>query len=294
MTQTHHVTFAPDAVPLSCSPSNALISERSRKKDFPSVAKLLDGLSFQDESHPDFLLRASSRPKPRTSNPLLHRSSPSIAHPALYRRSSSANKSTALLSPSPHPLARLNTLEPTDSLTSSQSISPSSIPLLIQRSSDPTRTTTSSFSPTSSSSETRTVSLKRPYTISSASSDDSDDDESESDQSNTAENCPSDCERAARSSSAFSLGIVWQTEMGQSGRADCDPRPIVHPSLSWLSKHAVDRSTITPTTTTAAAAVNGVGRCLGNQKTAGNHLFAELLASQSLHIRQVDKRRLTQ
>ncbi|PLW08158.1 hypothetical protein PCANC_23557 [Puccinia coronata f. sp. avenae] len=296
-----------------------LIAESSRKKEFPSVAKLLDGLSFQDETHPDFLLRASSsRLKP---NPIR------LSSPTLYVRSpidtpSTVTRPKTRAAPSYHPLSsRLNPLDPTTAPiplpppTPSPSLvpPPSSIPLLIERSSDSACTTTTTTSSTSSFSLTRPIgtqsftagalrtSLKRPYN--SSEEEEEEEEEDDDDDDSQAEGSAGASDSDSPGHAAFGLGIDWQTELKHCTRAAAGyDRPTARPSLSWLRrKHAVDRSTSTITTITTATAaaaaaaavhVTSVAGCLGEQKNKSeNNPLIQLMASRSLEIRQVDKRR---
>ncbi|WAQ90879.1 hypothetical protein PtA15_13A279 [Puccinia triticina] len=252
--------------------SPVLLSEKPRKKDFPSVAKLLDGLSFQDETHPDFILRAA-RFKAK-ANPLIHRSS-LIDPPTLHVRSS-IDASSPISSP----------LTPTNTLSPSIVAPPSpSIPLILQRtSSDSTTTTTATtspitpFSPSSTSNGFHAVSSpdhqapissrKRPYNPSEQDEEDSDEEKSES-----------ESERAA-GHPTFGLGIDWQAGLiTQSRRPHADPeRPLARPSHFWRTKLPLDPPAdhrLTEKTHIAAHESQFIG----------------LMASRSLEIRQTDKRR---
>lgn len=79
--------------------SSILLPERDRKKEFPSVAKLLDGLDFHDESHPDFLIRSSSLTRLRSnrSSSSYRHPIPALHHPLHPPSSSSSSSSTSFL-----------------------------------------------------------------------------------------------------------------------------------------------------------------------------------------------------
>ncbi|KAH9444764.1 hypothetical protein Pst134EB_025023 [Puccinia striiformis f. sp. tritici] len=311
---------SPSAIPTVLSPVSEL-SEKNRKKEFPSVAKLLDGLTFQDETHPDFLLRASSSrfSKSKAMNSL-HRPSSSLLGPLpspLYVRSTTSPSSSSTppvdaQDTAGHPLPRVSNLEksigPSSLRSPSPSVSPSPIPTLIQRNSGSDCTTTSPTTPSSStfsafnptgpqSSKPETPkttisswSLKRPYNSS-----EEDIDGESSDDDDDCQNSGSDSGR--RYHTEFGLGIDWHSELKQSRRADYRDRhrPIARPSRTWLNKKPVlvdDQSTNLTTLVVDRA-------CLGKQQqqivvaAAGNQqlIELELMASRPIEIRQVDKRR---
>lgn len=267
---------------------------KSRKKEFPSVAKLLDGISFQDETHPDFFLRAS-RFKPR--KPILHPSE------LILPRPSSSSRDNLIAS---HPLTSPDALPP----ATVPACSSSSIPLLLQRTCDSTTTTssTSSFSPRSPADSCpsspvhhATVnSLKRVYTSSSEEDDESDNeedgDDEESEEKNSTRSSESSDERTLKSPPAFGLGIVWQTGLGERGSSPESERPIARPSRTWLTKTSLDRASPAKSSATSPAPV--VAAAGGDDDAGFKALIGRsdgpvlgLVSSRSVEIRQNDKRR---
>ncbi|KAA1064891.1 hypothetical protein PGT21_018676 [Puccinia graminis f. sp. tritici] len=265
---------------------------KSRKKEFPSVAKLLDGISFQDETHPDFFLRAS-RFKPK--KPILHPSELILPRP-----SSSSSRYLPENLIASHPLSSSDALKP----ATVPACSSSSTPLLSQRTSDSTTTTSSSSSfsprspadscPSSPVHHTTINSLKRVYTSSSEEDDESDEDgdDEDSEEKNSTRSSESSDERALKRSSAFGLGIVWQTGLGERGSSPEAERPIARPSRTWLTKTSLERTSPAKSSAASSGAAGGVddaGYNALNGRSEGPLLG--LVSSRSIEIRQTDKRR---
>ncbi|POW15489.1 hypothetical protein PSTT_02121 [Puccinia striiformis] len=301
---------SPSAIPTVLSPVTQLL-EKNRKKEFPSVAKLLDGLTFQDETHPDFLLRASSSrfSKSKAMNSLHRPSSSLLGHlpSPLYVRSTTSPSSSSTspgdaqatagrplrgsaisknrsplhhFVPPPHP-ETLAAIVPLPRLLL-QVVALSRLQPVLNHQSQRHPKLPSRRGPLN----VPTIPLKR---IDGESSDDDDD----------CQNSGSDSGR--RYHTEFGLGIDWHSELKQSRRADYRDRhrPIARPSRTWLNKKPVlvdDRSTNLTTLVVDRA-------CLGKQQQQQQQIVVaaagtqqlielELMASRPIEIRQVDKRRL--
>ncbi|POW19220.1 hypothetical protein PSHT_04890, partial [Puccinia striiformis] len=248
---------------------------------------------LQDETHPDFLLRASSSrfSKSKAMNSLHRPSSsllgplPSPLYPVLLFHSPVDAQDTA-----GHPLPRVSNLEksigPSSLRSPSPSVSPSPIPTLIQRNSGSDCTTTSLLlqvvalsrlltPPVLNHQSLRHLNYHLVLDIDGESSDDDDD----------CQNSGSDSGR--RYHTEFGLGIDWHSELKQSRRADYRDRH--RPIAPCTCRRSVDQSDDSCCRSA----------CLGKQQqqivvaAAGTQqlIELELMASRPIEIRQVDKRR---